>query len=191
MKNTKTLKLLVMVLSLVLLMSAAIAVAVSAAEDDTYAIKSINISHDDSIMVLMAVDAVGVDPATIEVKYTIGNGEAKTAKYYKNVAIYKNLGDETEYPVFYTEGIPMKDMGEEVRQRLTRLVPLPHLPHTRIQALLPIFILSFIRKATFPLPRARILAERLFTSTFSLTVHRHRRFSGTIRKRTQTTREFP
>lgn len=128
MKNTKTLKLLVMVLSLVLLMSAAIAVAVSAAEDDTYAIKSINISHDDSIMVLMAVDAVGVDPATIEVKYTIGNGEAKTAKYYKNVAIYKNLGDETEYPVFYTEGIPMKDMGEDVRAEAHKVGTTPAAP---------------------------------------------------------------
>lgn len=128
MKNTKTLKLLVMVLSLVLLMSAAIAVAVSAAEDDTYAIKSINISHDDSIMVLMAVDAVGVDPATIEVKYTIGNGEAKTAKYYKNVAIYKNLGDETEYPVFYTEGIPMKDMGEDVKAEAHKVGTTPAAP---------------------------------------------------------------
>jgi hypothetical protein len=95
MKNTKITKILVMALSLALLIGSAIAFAVSAA-DDTYAIKSINISHEDSTKVLVAVDAIGVDPATIEVKYTIGAGEAKTAKYYGLVDIYK---DGKQYPV--------------------------------------------------------------------------------------------
>ena len=111
MKNTKLTKILVMALSLALLIGSAIAFAVSAADDDTYAIKSINISHEDSTKVLVAVDALGVDPATIEVKYTIGAGEEKTAKYYGLVDIYK---DGNQYPVFYTEGIPAKDMGEDV-----------------------------------------------------------------------------
>ena len=111
MKNTKLTKILVMALSLVLLIGSAVAFAVSAADEDTFAIKSINISHEDSTKVLVAVDAIGVDPATIEVKYTIGAGETKTAKYYGLVDIYK---DGVEYPVFYTEGIPAKDMGEDV-----------------------------------------------------------------------------
>ena len=111
MKNTKLTKILVMALSLALLIGSAIAFAVSAADDDTYAIKSINISHEDSTKVLVAVDAIGVDPATIEVKYTIGAGEEKTAKYYGLVDIYK---DGNQYPVFYTEGIPAKDMGEDI-----------------------------------------------------------------------------
>ena len=111
MKNTKLTKILIMALSLVLLVGSVVAFAVSAADEDTFAIKSINISHEDSTKVLVAVDALGVDPATIEVKYTIGAGEEKTAKYYGLVDIYK---DGNEYPVFYTEGIPAKDMGEDV-----------------------------------------------------------------------------
>ena len=125
MKNLKSAKLLVMILSVALLIGAIAAVATSAAEDDTYAIKSINISHDDSIMVLLAVDALDVDPATIEVKYTIGNGEAKKATYYKNVDIYK---DGNSYPVFYTEGIPMKDMGEEVKAEAHKVGTSPASP---------------------------------------------------------------
>lgn len=111
MKNTKLTKILIMALSLVLLVGSVVAFAVSAADEDTFAIKSINISHEDSTKVLVAVDALGVDPATIEVKYTIGAGEVKTAKYYGLIDIYKN---GNEYPVFYTEGIPAKDMGEDV-----------------------------------------------------------------------------
>lgn len=127
MKNTKLTKLLVMILSLVLLVGSAIAVAVSAAdaEDTTYAIKSINISHKDSIHVLIAVDAPAADAANIEVKYTLGNGEEKTAAYQGLIDIYK---DGNEYPVFYTVGVPMKDMGESIKAEAHKVGTTPASP---------------------------------------------------------------
>ena len=111
MKKTKFTKLFVLILSLALLIGSAIGIAASADETDTaYAIKSMNIAHGDRTQVLIAVDAVGVDAAEIEVTYTFA-GETYVASFYDYVDIYNN---DTEYPVFYTKGIPAKDCGQDV-----------------------------------------------------------------------------
>ena len=111
MKKTKFTKLFVLILSLALLIGSAIGIAASADETDTtYSIKSMNIAHGDRTQVLIAVDAVGVDAAEIEVTYTLA-GETYVASFYDYVDIYNN---DIEYPVFYTKGIPAKDCGQDV-----------------------------------------------------------------------------
>ena len=109
MKKTKFTKLFVLILSLALLVGSVVGIASSADEGGkSYAIKSINIEHGDSVKVLIAVDADVSEAEDIEVKYTVG-GKTYTATYWKNMTIY----GET-YPVFYTKGIAIKDCGEDV-----------------------------------------------------------------------------
>ena len=109
MKKTKFTKLFVLILSLALLVGSVVGIASSADEGGkSYAIKSINIEHGDSVKVLIAVDADVSEAEDIEVKYTVG-GNTYTATYWKNMTIY----GET-YPVFYTKGIAIKDCGEDV-----------------------------------------------------------------------------
>ena len=124
MKNTKTFKLLVAVLSLMLLIGSVVAVSISAEEnDETYSIEYINISHNDAIVVLIAVDAPVAEAENIEVKYTIGNGEEKIAKYWGVETI-----KEVEYPTFYTVGVPMKDMGETIKAEAHKVGTTPAAP---------------------------------------------------------------
>lgn len=110
MKNKKLTKIFVAILSLALLVGAAIGITAAADENDTYAIKSINVAHGDTTQILVAVDAPAAEAENIEVKYTF-DGKEYTAKYYKNIDIYNN---GTEYPVFYTKGIGAKDCGLSV-----------------------------------------------------------------------------
>ena len=110
MKNTKLLKILVPVLSLALLMCAVIGFSVSAeTADPTNEIVSMNIAHGDTIQVLVAVDAPVDNLANVTVKYTVAGGEEKTATYWQEMDVYG-----TAYPVWYTEGISAKDLGQDV-----------------------------------------------------------------------------
>lgn len=113
MKNNLT-KLFVTVLSIVLLIGAVAGISVLANEADAYEIKSINVIHGDTTNVLIAVDLpsdteLGAAPA-VEVTYSFG-GETRTAEFhsYQYIAKYGAY-----YPVYYTVGIPAKDMGEAV-----------------------------------------------------------------------------
>ena len=113
MKNSLT-KLFVTVLSIVLLIGAVAGISVLANEADAYEIKSINVIHGDTTNVLIAVDLpsdteLGAAPA-VEVTYSFG-GETRTAEFhsYQYIAKYGAY-----YPVYYTVGIPAKDMGEAV-----------------------------------------------------------------------------
>ena len=113
MKHSRFTKLFVLILSLALLIGSAVCVAASADEGADYGIKSVNIAHGDKIQVLIAVDAPNLDAAEAEqltVTYTY-NGETIEADYWKMMDIYKN---GTLYPVFYTVGIAMKDIGESI-----------------------------------------------------------------------------
>lgn len=108
--KTNLTKILVLVLSLALLVGAVIGISVSA-EEYTYEIKSMNIVHGDTTVVLVAVDApaTGEAPAGVEVTYVNAAGETLTAKYYGDLDVYG-----TTYPVYYTKGIPAKDLGQDV-----------------------------------------------------------------------------
>ena len=108
--KTNLTKILVLTLSLALLVGVAIGITVSA-EEYSYEIKSMNISHGDNTIVLVAVDApaTGVAPEGVEVTYVDANGETLTAKYYGDLNVYG-----TTYPIYYTKGIPAKDIGQDV-----------------------------------------------------------------------------
>ena len=110
MKKTNSIKIFTLVISLVLMIGIAVGIVASAEESNTYEIKSININYDDTVNVLIAVDAPNAD--NIEVLYTIGdNATEYEATYYGMVDIYD---DGNSYPVYYTKGIAPKDMGEKV-----------------------------------------------------------------------------
>ena len=113
MKNLKSTKLFVLVLSLVLLIGSAIGIAVSASETEGYNIEAINVIYKDQIFVAIAVDTAVENAANVEVGYTF-NGKNYTAKYNGNAAIWASKGDDTLYPIYVTMGIPAKDMGEDV-----------------------------------------------------------------------------
>ena len=103
-------KILVLALSLTLLVGAVIGLSVNA-EEYTYEIKSMNIAHGDTTVVLVAVDApaTGTAPEGVVVTYVDANGETLTAKYYGDLSVYG-----TTYPIFYTKGIPAKDLGQDI-----------------------------------------------------------------------------
>lgn len=113
MKNNLT-KLFVTVLSIVLLVGAVLGISVLANEEDAYEIKSINVIYGDTTNVLIAVDlpsAEALDKAPdVEVKYTLGaNSFTASFHSYQYIEKYGNY-----YPVYFTAGIPAKDMGETV-----------------------------------------------------------------------------
>ncbi len=123
MKKAKFSKIIVLALSLALLIGSAIGIAVSAAGDDgNYQIESINVSHGDRTQVLVAVDApsetdLGKTDPGLTVTYAIGAQAAKNATFYKYMQIAKDSeGNMTGpwYPVYYTPGIAIKDMGEDI-----------------------------------------------------------------------------
>jgi len=109
MKTMKLNRIFVLILSLALLIGSAVCVIASADEGD-YAIKSINIAHGDQIKVLVAVDAPAGAGENITVSYVF-NGETYEATYWQDMDIYD---DGTLYPVFYTVGIPAKDISETI-----------------------------------------------------------------------------
>lgn len=124
MKNYKTSRILVLVLSLALLIGTAVGFAVSAAEttETTPEIEAINVYYKDVIYVAIAVDTpVEADAAAdpeITVKYVIDGEEIeKNATYVGNQKIWeKNAekNDQNYYPVYVTEGIAAKNQGDDV-----------------------------------------------------------------------------
>ena len=124
MKNYKTSRILVLVLSLALLIGTAVGFAVSAAEttETTPEIEGINVYYKDVIYVMIAVDTpVEADAAAdpdITVKYVIDGEEIeKTATYVGNYKIWENnaeKNDQNYYPVYATEGIAAKNQGDDI-----------------------------------------------------------------------------
>lgn len=114
MKNLKTKRIVLIALSLMLLIGSVIGITVSAANDDTYEIKSINIAYGDKAYVLMAVDASVEDAAAgnVEVTYSIGENNY-TATYWPELTANAEK-NPSGLPVFYTVGIAPKDIGEDI-----------------------------------------------------------------------------
>ncbi len=114
MKNLKTKRIILIALSLMLLIGSVIGITVSAASDDTYEIKSINIAYGDKAYVLMAVDASVEDAAAgnVEVIYSIGENNY-TATYWPELTANAEK-NPSGLPVFYTVGIAPKDIGEDI-----------------------------------------------------------------------------
>lgn len=113
MKTTKFRKTLIAVLSALLLIGVAMGISV-AAEDNVYDIKSINIVYGDTTTVLIAVDIPSdtelTDAPDVEVSYKLGGNDLDAEFHsYQYIAKYGKF-----YPVYYTVGIPAKDMGESV-----------------------------------------------------------------------------
>lgn len=110
MKNTKLSQILILVLSLVVLVGAVVGFSASA-EDTEYTneIVSMNIAYGDTIQVLIALDAPVDNQEGITVKYIDPNGEEKIATYWKTMDV-----KGTDRPVWYTEGISAKDLGQDV-----------------------------------------------------------------------------
>ena len=110
MKKTVISKVTLIILAIAMLIGSSVCI-VASAEEAECSIKSINIVHSDKVRVLIAVETTVNNPEeNVTVEYTIGTS-TKTAKFWKYVDIY---GDGNEYPVFYTDGIAAKDMGEDV-----------------------------------------------------------------------------
>ena len=120
MKQNRTRRPIALIFSLLFAVSLIFAIfaMTSSAEDSAsapeydYSIKSINISHSDNIQLLVAVNAPS--EAGISVTYSFGNKEKVTANFWDMIDIDPNDGKEITYPVYYTEGISAKDMGEDI-----------------------------------------------------------------------------
>ena len=124
-------KILIMILSLALLIGSVVAVGASANEGATVEIKAKNIAYTDNVTMLFAVDAELDDAVAGNVKvayYWEEDGvavlkEAKLLYPYdengKPISQYvltENVaGEDVYYPVFYTEGVPAKELGREVK----------------------------------------------------------------------------
>jgi len=110
MKNIKLSRILILALSLVVLVGAAFGFSASA-EDTEYTneIVSMNIAYGDTIQVLIALDTPVDNQEGITVKYIDPNGEEKIATYWKTMDV-KGI----DRPVWYTEGISAKDLGQDV-----------------------------------------------------------------------------
>lgn len=108
MKNTT--KLITVAFILAMLVSAFVGISASAAENEgALEIKSINISYNDRLELLVAVDIDNAERENVEVTYTI-NGEKKTATLHPTETYTDD--DEKTYPVFYAEGIAPKDIAD-------------------------------------------------------------------------------
>jgi len=123
MKKSNLTKVLLMVLSLALLVGSIVAVGASASESNTVEIKAKNIAYTDNLTLLIAVDASLEDAiaGNVKVSYyweTDGAATLKAAKLLnpydedgKLVAGYVYTEGDVNYPVFYTEGVPAKELG--------------------------------------------------------------------------------
>ena len=181
MKTQKTVKLLVMALSLAILIGSTVCIMAGATAGGSLEIEAINIQHGDRTYVAIAVDAVGVDPATIEVNYSYGEN-TYAASYVGNIAVWAAKGDNTEYPVFSTVGIPAKDMGEDV-------IVEAHIKDSGATGATRNISVA-TRTASSPRLKARMRTLRSCISTCSSTVQELRRCSGTTRMKTQMIREL-
>lgn len=110
MKNTKLSHIIIIVLSLAVLVGAMVGFTASAADSEyTNEIVSMNIAYGDTIQVLIALDTPVDNQEGITVKYINPNGEERTATYWKTMDV-----KGTDRPVWYTDGISAKDLGQDV-----------------------------------------------------------------------------
>ena len=126
MKKSNLTKVLLMVLSLALLVGSIVAVGASASESNAVEIKAKNLAYTDNLTMLFAVDASIEDALAGDVKvayYWEADGVAtlKAAKFLNPynedgqlVKEYVCTENGVNYPVFYTEGVPAKDLGKVV-----------------------------------------------------------------------------
>jgi len=114
MKRNHLAKILLLVFALAMLVASAIGIAASAEGDDTYAIKAINVIHNEKSIVLIAVDLPSDTELTeapdVKVDYTFA-GESLEAQFHSYQYI-ENYG--YYYPCYYTVGIAPVDIAEQV-----------------------------------------------------------------------------
>ena len=116
MKNKRTVKLLVTALSLVILVGSLIGIAVSAETDGTQSdIIAANIVYGDRVQLAFAVDTEVANAENTKLYYHIGTpvqgAEPKTATLLEGETYTEN---GVRYPIYVTEGIPVKDIGDKV-----------------------------------------------------------------------------
>ena len=120
-------KILIMILSLALLIGSVVAVGASAEETNTREILAKNVAYTDKVTMLFAVDA-SLDEAiagTVKVAYYWEEDGVAVIKEAKLLYPYDENGNDIEqyiypeggkkHPVFYTEGVPAKELGREVK----------------------------------------------------------------------------
>ncbi len=115
MKNKRTLKLLIAVLSLALLVGSALGLVASAESTDTTAdIIAANIVYGDRVQLAFAVDTEVSNAENINLYYYIGTpvkgSEPKIATRLEGKT-YTEGG--VSYPIYVTEGVPAKDIGDK------------------------------------------------------------------------------
>ena len=109
MKNTKSAKIITLVLSCLLLVSAAVGIAVSAEETPTVEIKAKNLSYEGAIKILYAVDAQNV-PEGAEVKMYFYNENGGELAYEKAAHTEDITINNVTYKTFFSDGIAPKSM---------------------------------------------------------------------------------
>lgn len=120
-------KILIMILSLALLIGSVVAVGASAEESNTREILAKNVAYTDNVTMLFAVDA-SLDEAiagTVKVAYYWEEDGVAVIKEAKLLYPYDENDNEIDqyiyheggekYPVYYTEGVPAKELGREVK----------------------------------------------------------------------------
>ena len=117
-------KILIMILSLALLIGSVVAVGASAEETNTREILAKNVAYTDNVTMLFAVDA-SLDEAiagTVKVAYYWEEDGVAVIKEAKLLYPYDENGNEIsqyvyedKHPVYYTEGVPAKELGREVK----------------------------------------------------------------------------
>jgi len=107
-------KLTVFILSLALLIGSVIGISASASisEEGALEIAAMNISYGDRTQVLIAVKVDNQYRNDVEVVYTL-NGTACEALLHPTMTYSPEEG--IVYPVFYTQGIPAKDMADAIK----------------------------------------------------------------------------
>lgn len=116
MKNKRTVKLLILALSLMLLIGSALGIASSADTDSGSAdIIAANIIYGDRVQLAFAVDIGTASAEGVNLYYHVGTpvlgAEPKVATLLEGKT-YAEGGKS--YPIYVTEGIPVKDIGDKV-----------------------------------------------------------------------------
>ena len=116
MKNKRTVKLLILALSLMLLIGSALGIASSADTDSGSAdIIAANIIYGDRVQLAFAVDVGTASAEGVNLYYHVGTPvlgvEPKAATLLEGKT-YAEGGKS--YPIYVTEGIPVKDIGDKV-----------------------------------------------------------------------------
>jgi len=122
MKNSKLIKIALLVLSLTLVIGAAIGFSVSAdttegagSETNEPTIIAQNIVYGEKVSIAYAVDVALEDADSVRVAY-YWEGDEQNVKYATllDTSLEENtyVKDGTAYPVFVTEGVPAKELGK-------------------------------------------------------------------------------